>query len=91
MHKLEAEVWDAHNKAKKYLDNRAKDVDDLSKKQRNFVDCLLTCLLACSLAKARFIRRTSAASNTLKAVDNEMICFIIFFFELHLTRQKCDV
>ena len=30
------------------------------------------------LSKARFIRRISAVSNAIKAIDNEMICFIIY-------------
>ena len=30
------------------------------------------------IAKTRFIRRISAASNAIETIDNEMICFIIF-------------
>ena len=44
--------------------------------------------------EARFIRRISAVSNAVETIDNEMLCFIqshACLFELHSTRQKCDI
>ena len=49
-----------------------KKIDDLKEKLRTKT------IEVNQLSEARFIRRTSAVSNAIETIDNEMICFIIF-------------
>ena len=51
-----------------------------------FSDVLVAVVvLVCS---SLFIRRISALSNAVETIDKEMICFIIYCFELHSTRGR---